>query len=57
MNETRRELGATVIAEGHTLDDQAETVLLNLVRGTGLEGLVGIDPIVGPGRRLRQLSL
>jgi tRNA(Ile)-lysidine synthase len=43
-NDVRRKIGATVIAEGHTLDDQAETVLLNIVRGTGLEGAAGIVP-------------
>ena len=40
--EVARKTGATKLALGHHMDDQAETVLLNLLRGTWPEGLCGI---------------
>ncbi|MGB4691182.1 MAG: tRNA lysidine(34) synthetase TilS, partial [Atribacterales bacterium] len=42
MREVAQVWGASKIALGHTMDDQGETVLLNVFRGTGLQGLQGM---------------
>ena len=44
LRESRKEVGARYLATGHHADDQAETVLFRILRGTGPDGLVGIRP-------------
>ena len=42
-----RSIGATRYADGHTRDDQAETILMALIVGWGLNGMGGIHPVNG----------
>jgi tRNA(Ile)-lysidine synthetase-like protein len=53
--------GARRIALGHNADDQAETILFRIVRGTGLRGLAGIpycrDPFVRPLLDVRRAEI
>jgi tRNA(Ile)-lysidine synthase len=48
-----KQVGATKIATGHTLDDLAETIVARLIHGAGTEVLAGIRPV--EGNRVRPL--
>ena len=44
LSRQAKRLGANLVVVGHTRDDRAESVLLHLLRGSGLDGLVGMRP-------------
>jgi tRNA(Ile)-lysidine synthase len=49
LKELAARIGAQRIAVGHTQDDQAETVIMRIMRGSGLEGLASITPLRADG--------
>jgi tRNA(Ile)-lysidine synthase len=55
LQDARERAGADWIATAHHADDQAETVLFRVLRGTGVAGLAGIAPVDEARRLLRPL--
>ncbi len=55
FEETRKALGADLVATAHNADDNAETVLMNALRGSGIHGLAGIPSKRENGSIIRPL--
>ncbi|MBM9620182.1 tRNA lysidine(34) synthetase TilS [Streptomyces zhihengii] len=54
LDEAAQRLGASAVLLGHTRDDQAETVLLGLARGSGIRSLSGMAAVSGAAGRYRR---
>ncbi len=50
FKEAAKKIHASAVATGHTLDDQAETVLMRIIKGSSLKGALGILPVREEGR-------
>ncbi len=49
FGEAARKFRANIVATGHTLDDQAETVIMRVIQGSTIKGLAGIPPVMKRG--------
>ncbi len=57
LAEVAEKIGADRVAVGHTLNDNAETILLHLVRGSGTRGLRGLQPVTEWQTAARKLKV